>query len=290
MSWQATGYVKPLRVSSTGKEITRGEKLVLLLLADYIHPDTGVAWPSMETIADEAMYERRQVIRILESLESKNFITIERSEGKSTNRYRICGVVTKCHNKKTSNSDISSDILPSNSDISASNSDIAMSHKPINNHNAIEEPEINSSLNDFSLTTESNGKTKKHKRVLEIVLPEWLPAEEWNGWLEMRQKMHKAATPLAQKYAIEELDALRLSGQNVREVIRRAITKNWLSFYAIPNQHTNGNGSHNGHQSHTNGSGTTGHLLDHLPDADEIQRRRIADDKRLEERRNARGM
>jgi hypothetical protein len=46
----------------------------------------------------------------------------------------------------------------------------------------------------------------------------------------------------------------------------------------------------NGQKSRTNGSGATGHLLDHLPDAEEIARRRKADDKRLEERRNARGM
>jgi len=56
------------------------------------------------------------------------------------------------------------------------------------------------------------------------------------------------------------------------------------------NPKTNGNGFHNGQQSHTNGSGAAGHLLDHLPSPEEIAERRRADDKRLEERRNARGM
>jgi len=144
---------------------------------------------------------------------------------------------------------------------------------------------------DFSLVgEESNGKPKKRTRVLNIELPPWLPLEEWNGWLEMRIKMRKAATDLAKKYALEELDTLRIQGENVREVIRKAISKNWLSFYAVNNGYFNGNGSHNGQQSLTNGAGATTRLLDHLPGPEETQRRREADNKRLEEKRMARGI
>ena len=127
MSWQASGFVKSLTVSSTGEAITRGEKLVLLLLADYTDPETGIAWPSMETLAEEGLYDRRQILRIIDSLQKKNFVTVERSEGRKTNRYKIVGIVTKCPGSKKSNSDIS----PPNGDISGSNSDIAMSHEPI---------------------------------------------------------------------------------------------------------------------------------------------------------------
>jgi len=50
---------------------------------------------------------------------------------------------------------------------------------------------------------------------------------------------------------------------------------------------SNGNGFHNGQQSRTNGTGATGHLLDHLPDAEEIARRRKQDDERLRLRRES---
>jgi len=43
----------------------------------------------------------------------------------------------------------------------------------------------------------------------------------------------------------------------------------------------------NGSQSRTNGSGATGHLLDHLPSVEEIKRRRAEDDARLEQKRAA---
>lgn len=80
--------------------------------------------------------------------------------------------------------------------------------------------------------------TQKEKQAKEkFSIPDWLPIPEWQGWLEMRKSMRKPATPLAQKYAIEELDVLRTSGENIREVIRKAISKNWLAFYPV-----NGNG------------------------------------------------
>jgi hypothetical protein len=310
MSWQATGYVKPLRVSSTGKEITRGEKLVLLLLADYIHPDTGVAWPSMETIADEAMYERRQVLRILESLETKGFITIERSEGKTTNRYRICGVVTKCHNKKKSNSDISGDILPSNSDISEPNSDIAVSLKPIDNHKAIEEPKPTTSQEGFSLVSEnSNGTPKKLTRGLEkscdprykAVTAKIFEAYKcfnkvdpgWGDPCGKQLKNFLASHPDWNEEKIFECIRNRYKSEiNLAEEPIKWISSigNFaggpLDKYGKPK--STSNGFHNGQPSRTNGSGATGHLLDHLPSIEEIQERRKADDERLRLRREAR--
>lgn len=59
-----------------------------------------------------------------------------------------------------------------------------------------------------------------------------------------------------------------------------------LNQYGKPK--SSSNGFHNGQQSHTNGSGTTGHLLDHLPSIEQIQERRKADDERLRLRREAR--
>jgi len=140
----------------------------------------------------------------------------------------------------------------------------------------------NPSLSGFSLSGESNNKSKKHIRVLSKELPAWLPIDEWNGWLDMRKKMRKPATDIAKEDALAKLNQLRLEGESMVEVIRYAISRNWLSFWGIK---SNGNGFHNSQQSRTNGSGATGHLLDHLPDADEIARRRKADDERLRKRR-----
>lgn len=129
MSWQASGFVKSITTSETGFAITRGEKLVLLLLADYTNPENGIAWPSIDTLAEEGLYERRQILRIIDSLEEKGFIEVEHSEGRKTNKYRIIGIVTKCHRLKKTNSDIPP--IP-NSDILEPNGDIAMSPKPTN--------------------------------------------------------------------------------------------------------------------------------------------------------------
>src|SRR5260370_32429041 len=95
MGWQATAFVKSLKVSPSGHLINRGEKLILLLLADYTDPYTGVAWPSVNLLAKDGLYERRQVTRILNSLEKKGFISTIHSLGRVVNRYNIAGLITK---------------------------------------------------------------------------------------------------------------------------------------------------------------------------------------------------
>lgn len=266
----------------------KGSDLITLLaLADW-SDDSGVSWPSINTLAIKTRQSERNTQYCIRKLTKDNYLSVKKRK-ESSSQYRInismlrggakiAPIPDEGVQNTTGGVQNGAENLPQ---IAPYTSEIHHKEHTLN---------IGPLLNDFSLTPKENGKTKKHTKVLEVILPDWLPAEEWNGWLEMRQKMHKAATPLAQKYAIEELDTLRISGQNVREVMRRAISKNWLAFYPIKTEQSNGNGFHNGQQSHTNGTGATGHLLDHLPDAEEIERCRRADDKRLEERRNARGM
>jgi len=127
MSWQATAYVKSLTISPTGHKINRGEKLILLLLADYIDPNTGIAWPSIRSLADDGIYEKQQVLRIITSLERKGFISVLKGHGRCPNRYSIIGLSTKCHQKSKSGF---GDISKSFGDISKTFGDIAMSPEP----------------------------------------------------------------------------------------------------------------------------------------------------------------
>jgi len=167
------------------------------------------------------------------------------------------------------------------------------------------------SLNDFSLSGESNGKTKKHTRVLEKTCDPRCKAvtakifeayKHFNkvnpGWGEACGKQLKnflAAHPDWDEEKIFECIRNRFKS----EVNPAQEPLSWINklgdYSAGPldkfgNPKTNGNGFHYGQQSRTNGAGATGHLLDHLPSPEEIEERRRADDKRLEERRNARGI
>lgn len=93
MSWTASAYVRQLIEAPNGQSITRSEKLILFVLADYHNTEKESAWPSVRSIARDAMFSARQTRTILRSCERKGIILIEprkRSDGSATsNTYRF---------------------------------------------------------------------------------------------------------------------------------------------------------------------------------------------------------
>jgi hypothetical protein len=84
-------WAKTVTHGPTGDTITRSEKLLLLVVADYHNAETGHAWPSMTRLAREALMSERHARTLTQSLEAKGFIRIERvkrPDGNNfTNRY-----------------------------------------------------------------------------------------------------------------------------------------------------------------------------------------------------------
>jgi hypothetical protein len=78
MSGRASGYVKGLVVCPNGELLSRSEKLVAMVLADS-HQDRGRGtFPSVKTMAEEALMDERQCRRLLDSLERKGVIVSKR--------------------------------------------------------------------------------------------------------------------------------------------------------------------------------------------------------------------
>jgi hypothetical protein len=166
-------------------------------------------------------------------------------------------------------------------------------------------------LNDFSLTPETNGKPKKHTRVLEKSCDTRCKAvtakifEAYKHFNQVNPPWGQIEGNLLKLFLLSHLD---WNEEKIFECIRNRFKseenlalepRRWMSRigdYAggpldkFGKPKTNGNGFHNGQRSHTNGAGATTHLLDHLPGPEETKRRREADDKRLEEKRMARGV
>jgi hypothetical protein len=96
VSQSAVAYVKSLRTTPNGAQITATEKLVLLLLADYFNHSLGFAYPSVATIAADASRSERRVREITRSLEKKGVLQVQlRKNGTNndTNAYRFPGLV-----------------------------------------------------------------------------------------------------------------------------------------------------------------------------------------------------
>lgn len=67
----------------------------------------------------------------------------------------------------------------------------------------------------------------------EFVLPDWVPTEEWKGYLEMRRKIKKAATPHAMRLAVKSLENLKTAGNDPRAVLEQSIMNSWQGLFPL---------------------------------------------------------
>jgi hypothetical protein len=76
MSWRASAYVKKLIVAPNGKRVTRSEKLLLLVIADYYNDSFKKAWPGIPDLVRDTMLSRRRIQELQRSCERKGIIKI----------------------------------------------------------------------------------------------------------------------------------------------------------------------------------------------------------------------
>lgn len=77
MSWKATSYVRQLLRAPNGEPITRSEKLLLMVLADYYNDKQEGAWPSANELAKAAMFSKRRVWELIASVKRKGILEVE---------------------------------------------------------------------------------------------------------------------------------------------------------------------------------------------------------------------
>ena len=77
------------QVRSASKS-TRSARTLLLIIASHVNPDTGWAWPSLDTLAQETALTRRHVIRLITQLEALGELEVRRGHGRGhVNFYRV---------------------------------------------------------------------------------------------------------------------------------------------------------------------------------------------------------
>lgn len=85
MSWKAAGKVKELT-----ENLSRSEKLLLLVIADYHNDATGRCDPSISRLAVEALMSPRTAYRALARLKDKGFLEIQARQGRSNQYALLC--------------------------------------------------------------------------------------------------------------------------------------------------------------------------------------------------------
>jgi hypothetical protein len=73
-----------------------------------------------------------------------------------------------------------------------------------------------------------------------IVLPDWLPLESWNEFLNMRKAIRKPLTSAGVRAAIRKLGNLRAAGNDPRAVLEKSILGSYQGLFPVSEENGNG--------------------------------------------------
>lgn len=80
-------------------------------------------------------------------------------------------------------------------------------------------------------TQEEGKEGKEEKKSSKADLPEWLPADEWAGFVEMRKAIKKPLTQRAMELAIGKLDGFRKGGHSLSVILQQSTLNCWQDLY-----------------------------------------------------------
>lgn len=66
-----------------------------------------------------------------------------------------------------------------------------------------------------------------------VTMPPWLPAADWQAFVEHRRRLRAPMTEVAQARAIAELDRLRTDGHDPLAVINQSIINGWKGLFPL---------------------------------------------------------
>lgn len=108
--------------------------------------------------------------------------------------------------------------------------------KYINARRAKERQEKNASTVDRCRTPVDQGRANAEAytdadKNTKASLPDWLPKDAWNGFMESRRKAKKPATERAKLSLIAKLEAFKTQGYDIAAVLDASTEAGWSSVY-----------------------------------------------------------
>ena len=199
-----------------GQKVGRSSaKSVLVAMANCADPDM-VCWPSMRYLEDATDQDRKTVIENIKRLKELGFIAATDARKGRTGQVVVYvlkqpenGTVEQAR-KRNSSENGTVPFFPSKSPVF---------------------PRQQSRKRD----TEPKGTQKKHQSdaATRFVLPDDMPSESWDAWVEMRAKIKKPLTDRAMQLAVKKLRQLREQGHAPADVLDQSTLNDWQDLYAI---------------------------------------------------------
>lgn len=93
----------------------------------------------------------------------------------------------------------------------------------------VTQPTTQNNLNQNQNQNQNQEKTKDSA----FALPDWVPAEPWSDWLEVRRKIKAPNTAKAMSLAVKALEKLRDDGDDPAEVLNQSVMRGWRGIFPI---------------------------------------------------------
>lgn len=74
--------------------------------------------------------------------------------------------------------------------------------------------------------------------VVAFVVPDWIPSDTWDAFIEMRKRIKKPATDFAKKLIIGKLEKFKAQGQDVSAILEKSITSGWQDVFELKENKT----------------------------------------------------
>lgn len=196
-------------------------RFVLLTLALHMSVKGDSCFPSIDLLAEESGLSRRAVIEHLQIAEATGWLAKkDRSTRNGQGWRRVeyyglipAGIEAKLRTPKT-------DVVHQGNhleggDFHAEGGD--RDRKKVVHHG--------------HPSTSVNSSKSKSRAQAPFVLPDWMPKEAWQAWLEVRTKKKVPNTTRALQIAVGKLEALKAEGYQPGQVLDCAIEKGWRGIY-----------------------------------------------------------
>ena len=84
-----------------------------------------------------------------------------------------------------------------------------------------------------STQTSTNQRNKgiKESIITPTPLPDWMPIDAWEGYLEMRKRKRAVATEYAKQLIIKQLEVWRSKGHDPTAILQKSIKSNWTDIF-----------------------------------------------------------
>lgn len=95
-------------------------------------------------------------------------------------------------------------------------------------------------------------------------LPDWIPAEAWAGYVEMRKKKRAVMTDRAVELRIADLSKLRDEGQDIGAVLDQSTANGWTDIYPLKERRSEPRNQFDASRLGKHGQATANNALDWL--------------------------